>query len=254
MIVLCGTTAYGIVLFSYFVDRSANHILPYISLPALLAGTIWLSLLVRGALGASRSVRLGGLAFALALGVLLTSVAWSSVGDRFSRSALGHLVPGGESAWAATRALWHSPVLDARAPAGQALLARYMPRERRTLMLVIPDLEAEILLRSRRVNRLPFAYPTEDSFTSSQYLPALRRATAELRPGERILLQEPVLKLLDRIRARPPRNALADVRGLSAGFAPLQELALEQIGERFDLRVLHRDDKGFVVASLTPRP
>ena len=42
-------------------------------LPALLAGTLWLSLLLRGALVESRSPALGGLAFALSLAVLLVS-------------------------------------------------------------------------------------------------------------------------------------------------------------------------------------
>lgn len=251
MTVLCGTTAYGIVLFSYFVDRSANHILPYISLPALLAGTLWLSLLLRGALGASRRARLSGFAFALALAVLVTSVAWSSVGDRFSRSALGHLAPGGESAVAATRKLWRSPVLDPRAPAGETLLARYMPGENRSLMLVTPDLETEIQLRSGRSNALPIGYTREDSFTPAEYLPALRRKVDDLRPGDRLLMQRYGLSEFARLRAVPSHDTLNDP--VPHELAPIQEWALQRIAQRFDLRVLHRDSVGFVVAALAPR-
>src|SRR5207247_3214573 len=103
----------------YFVDRSADHVLPYVCLPALMAGTLWLSMLVRGALGRSTSVRLGGLAFALILSVLLVSVAWSSIGDRFSRSALAHVLPGGESARTAFHRLWHPAPVASRAPRGE---------------------------------------------------------------------------------------------------------------------------------------
>ena len=90
LVALCGATAYGIALFSYFVNRSADHILPYVSLPALMVGVLWLSLLLRGALAESRTLRLGGLAFALSLAVLLVSVAWSSIGSRVPRTALAH--------------------------------------------------------------------------------------------------------------------------------------------------------------------
>ena len=132
LIALAGTTAYGIALFSYFVDRSNNEILPYVSMPLLLAGTLWLSLLLRGALGGSRNARAGGLAFALSLALLLFATAWSSVDERFPRSALGHLVPGGDSARPALDRLWDLPPIDGRAPQGETparpLHARGSPR------------------------------------------------------------------------------------------------------------------------------
>src|SRR5207237_282873 len=84
----------GIVLFSYFVDRSAPHILPYVSLPLLMAATLWLSLLTRGALTPSRFARMAGLGFALTVSVLVVSVAWSSIAGRFPRTALARLPPG----------------------------------------------------------------------------------------------------------------------------------------------------------------
>ncbi len=249
---LCGLTAYGIILFSYFVDRSADHIVPYVSLPALLAGTVWLSLLLRGALGGSRSVRLGGLAFAMALAVLLVSVGWSSIGDRLSRSALGHVVPGGDSPATALRTLWNAPPLDPRAAQGEALLARFMPGEPRVPTLVSPDLEVEILIRSDRTNAFPLSYPTADSFVPSQYLPDLRRSVAELEEGDRLLTQVDGLKVFAALRSQPFRDLLArPVAGTS--MAPLQAWVLQRISQRFDLEAIHRDELGFVVATLVPR-
>ncbi len=252
MTALCGLTAYGVILFSYFDDRSADHILPYVCLPALLAGTLWLSLLLRGALGAQRPARLGGLAFALGLCVLLSSVAWSSVGERFSRSALGHLAPGGASVSVALHRLWHEPPLDPRAAEGVQLVAQYMPRSDRVLTLVAPDLETEILLRADRTNALGLAYPTEDSFVSARFLPELRRALARMHPGDRLLTQTDGLRALIKLRDQPSRDTLTDPIATSL-LAPLQQWVLQRIGERYDLAVLHRDTEGFVVAALTPR-
>ena len=249
---LAGTTAYGIALFSYFVDRSANHILPYVCLPALLAGVIWLSLLLRGALGGSRFARVAGLAWALALCVLLTSVAWSSVGERLPHTALAHVVPGGESLRPALVRLKHLPPLDPRAAQGQLLLSLYMPGKEPALMIVEPDLETEILIRSNRINRLPLGDAIEDSFVSSQYLPGLRRAVAKLRPGDRLLTQNIGLKAFATLRAHPSRDPLN--RSSSAKrLAPLQDWVLQRIGRRFDLKVIHRARQGYVVAVLVPR-
>jgi hypothetical protein len=253
LIALCGITAYGIVLFTYFVNRSADHILPYVSLPALMAGTLWLSLLLRGALVESRSLRLGGLAFALPLAVLLVSVAWSSVGSRFPRTALAHAVPGGEPLGEVLHRLWHPPPIVPSAPEGEALLNRYMPGEGRVPIIVTPDLETEILIRSDRANGLGLSYPPEDSFVPSQTLPHVRRAVEELRPGDRLLMQTVALKVLAAYRAQPSRDPLTDPVNQKV-LAPLQEWALKRIGQRFGIRVIHRDDQGFVVATLTPRP
>ncbi len=250
---LCGTTAYGIALFTYFVDRSLDHVLPYVSLPLLLAATLWLSLLLRGALTGSQLARLGGFAFALSIAVLLVSVAWSSIGERFPRTALAHAFPGGSSLRGALHRLWHPPPLDPRSPEGVALLDRYMPDQSRVLTLVAPDLETEILMRSGRANELPLSYAREDSFVSSQYVGVLRRAVDDLEPGDRLLMQRDGLKVLDAPRARPSADPFAQPVVASDSLVPLQEWTLQRIGQRFELRVIHRDDQGFVVATLVRR-
>jgi hypothetical protein len=269
---LCGTSAYGIVLFSYFVDRSANNsILPHVALPVVLAGTIWLSLLLRGALVESRPARVGGLAFALAVSVLLLSIAWSSIGDRFSNSPLAHIVPGGESMREATHRLWHLPPFDTRAPEGERLLDRYMPGQDRVLILVRPGLATEILMRSGRSNQLPFTDPVEDSnygYLGTERTTAMEQAIANLQPGERLLMQRGGLRVFDVLKRQPSRdvfhNPVAFPRTLAGRLGqetnpysqflePLQQLVLQRIGERFRLRVLHHDGQGFVVATLSSR-
>lgn len=252
LIALCGTTAYGIALFSYFVDRSANHILPYLSLPALLAGTLWLSLLLRGALGGSRAVRAAGLAFALAVSVLLFSVAWSSIHPRFTRSALGVALPGGKSLRQARYELWHLPPLDAREPIGQALLDRYMAGDAHPLVLLPPELETDTLVASDRTNRLGLDYAWGDGFAASVYLPRLRPVIADLRPGTRLLTTAAGLAQFRRLQRRPGLDVLRRPSS-RVGLAPIQQWVLQQLGRRFSLRVVHRDPHGLRVVALSAR-
>ncbi len=47
LIALAGTTAYVIALLSYADNRSSTYLLPYVSLPLLMAATLWLALLLR---------------------------------------------------------------------------------------------------------------------------------------------------------------------------------------------------------------
>jgi hypothetical protein len=247
---IAGLTGYGILLFSYFVDRSADYILAYVSLPALLLGVLWLALILRQA--PKPAYRRGALAFALGLVALVTSVAWSSLDERFPRSALAHAAPGGSSLSGALDRLWRLPPLDDRTPQGERLVARYMPGSAPLLSVVEPDLETEIMMRSDRVNRLPLSFAPEDSFISSRHVPELRQTVADVDAGDRLLTQEVGLDVLRSLEADPSRNPLDDPVA-PAKLAPLQEWVLQQIDERFKLRVLHRDGEGFVVAILVPR-
>lgn len=253
LVVLSGTTAYGIALFSYFVDRSLDSVLPYIAFPALAIGVTWLSLLMRRG---EFVLRLGGLASALTLSVLLVAVAWSSVGERLPRSALAYALPGGDSVGKALHRLWHLPPINPRTQQGEELLHRYMPGKRRVLILVNPDLQTEILMRAGRANELPFSYPWEDDFVGTRRLPVLREAVAGLRPGERLLTEAIGLKELQGSVTEPLANPIDSPLELDLGRAlvPLQISALRLIDERFKLRVIHRDEQGFVVVTLAPRP
>jgi hypothetical protein len=225
-IALAGCSAYGAVLFGYLVDRSLNEIVPYVSFPLVLLGALWVTLL------GGRAPR-AALALPLAAAVLVVGGAWSSVPERFGDSPFARAAPGGEPLSADLRRLWHLPPTDARVPQGEQLVQRWFPGGGKTLTLVAPALEAEILIRRERVNALPFSYPPQDTFISGERKPALRRAIEGLRPGDRLLTQAGALR---------PRGER---------LAPLQRWALGEIRRRFRLRVLHRDLQGYVVAELT---
>lgn len=245
---LTGLTAYGIVLLSYWDNRSQEHILVHVALPALLLGTLWLSLLWR-ARTAPRAARLGGLAFGAAVAALVLAAAWPSIGARFPRSALAHAAPGGESLHGALQRLWHPPALDPAALVGQRVLAQYMPGERRSLVMTAPDLSIEILLRSDRESRLLLGDPQETSFVAQERLPDLRRQLARLRPGERMLMDRYAQAAL-RAFVRDP--SVDPLRAQGLGIAPIQAWTLNEIRRRFALRPVARE-QGFTVVQLAPR-
>ncbi len=253
VIAVAGTTAWGIGLFSYFDNRSATFILPYVALPVLLVAALWLSLLLRSSWEVPRAARLAALALGLSAAVLVLAAAWPSVGERLPRSALAHVVPGGDSMGAALRRLWHLPPVDPRATQGVLLLHRYMPGQRRSLVLIVgaPDLTTEVLLRSRRANLLPLGWPIADSFEPSVRIPGLRRAVARLVPGQRLLIDEMAFQVLAALRARPALDPLTDN---SLGLRePLQAWILVQIARRFELRPISRPAAGLTVVELVPR-
>ena len=164
MLALGGTSAYGIVLFYYFVDRSAVHVLVYVCLPLLMVGTIWLGAHPAAAATPCRAAFLAGtLAFALAVTALLVAVAWSSIGPGFERSALAHAPPGGRGLRDALDRLWDfPPVSPARRPGSGCSLA-ICPASGAACARS-PNMITEVLMRSGRSNRLPLADPIEDGF------------------------------------------------------------------------------------------
>ena len=140
LIAITGVTAYGSALMSYYVDRSLDHILIYVALPVLLAGALWLGLLLRCRDAVGRTARTAGLALSLAVAALVVAVGWGAIDARFPRSALAHAAPGGSSLRGALERLWHPPPLAPAAPAGEQALRRSMPGERESLVMVQPDL------------------------------------------------------------------------------------------------------------------
>jgi hypothetical protein len=247
LVALTGLTAYAIVLFSYWVDRSLDHILIQVSLPTLLMGALWAGIVARARGQLAGTARRGALAFTLAVAVLLVATAASSIGDRFPRSALAHAAPGGESLRGALDRLWHAPPLNPAAPAGVGMLARYLPGERSSLVMVAPDLGIEILLRSGRQDRLLLADPWEESFAVDAELPRLRARLAGLRPGERMLLDARGRRVLAALRANP---RLDPIHATSLPLASLQRYALSRIRARFALRTIARGPDGFSVVVL----
>jgi hypothetical protein len=267
---ICGVSAYGIVLYSYFVDRSENLVLPYVSLPLALIGALWLGLLLRGRVTAALRPRLAGLGFALAVSVLVIAVAWSSIGSRFEQSPLGELLPGGRSVTEDVSDLWDPPPLDPRTPEGERLLDRHMPDTERVLMVVNSALATEILMRSGRSNRLSFTDPVADGKYGTlgrDLAPFLDRDVAELEAGDLMLLQTQGLQVFRTAKQEPSRDVFSDPVSLNASqgalpgseapgaaqtLQPVQEWVLFRLAQRFDLQVVERTGDGFVVVRLVP--
>lgn len=248
-VALVGVTAYGIVLLSYFVDRSTLLVLPYVCLPLLLAGALWLDLLRRED-GVGPAARRAATVVALSLAAVVAAAAAPSFPERLKTSALGHLVPGGREPGDSLDRLLDLPPLDRRAPAAQRLLEETQPGSGRVAMIVSPDLATEVMLQEERATALALVYPWGDSFIAAERIPGIHDAVAELRTGDRLLLDQPALDAFDTLQAEPGRDPIAEPTTLGP-LAPVQEVALQEIGRRFDLRVVGRDG-GFIAAELVP--
>jgi hypothetical protein len=252
MTALAGTTAYQIAVFSYADNRSSTYLLLYVALPALLAAVMWLALLVRAG-GLSDRARIGVVAFALGLAVVPIAAAWPSVSSRFSRSALAHAYPGG-GLRAALHRLWHLPAIDPRAPEGVRLLARYVPGNKAIVLLpTSADLSLEILMRSKRTNRLFIGYGNMDSFVPSVWKPKISAQLNALAPGDRVLVDRTALSLIAFLRSHPAADPLDPFTNPLAGGTPQTEWVLRELDKRFALVPIARDAQGFVVARLARR-
>ncbi|HET6832083.1 MAG TPA: hypothetical protein VFH44_12125 [Solirubrobacterales bacterium] len=243
-IALAGTTAWGIALYSYFVNRSAEHILPYISLPALMIVMIWLSLLLDRRDEVSLATRTAGLGVAGALAVLMVAAAWPVIELRAPQSALAYAVPGGNSTLGeGFERLWDPPDLSQGATDGAELVERCMPDPERTFVLTDADLGIEILTKVERANAFPLSDPWEDSLVGAAMIPALRESMNDIRPGDRILVDAPAIATFKAYELVPFRNPLLDPIGIDAlvpsGVAPLQEWILKELG-RYRLRTVCR--------------
>lgn len=249
LIALTGSTAYAIAILTYTDNRSSTYLFLYVSVPVLMAGVLWLSLLRGLRPELSGAVRRSALASALAVSVLLFAGAWPAIGEHFSRSVLAHARPGGGLTAALTR-LWHPPPIDPRAPAGQRLLDRYMPGRRELILLpTLSDLGLEILMRSHRSNALPIGDPKADSLVPSVWVPRMRVAITRLRTGERMLIDNTSLPVIAAMR----NPSIDPVTVRIDHSQPEVEWVLHQIDRRFRIRLVDRDPTGLIVAQLAPR-
>jgi len=264
IVLLAGSTAYGVALFSYLVNRSADHIVPYVSLPAFMVVMIWLGLLGRTAGADAKPVR-ALLALALCASALMVSVAASSVDLRLSQSALAHVVPGGQSTRAALARLRHMPELAPGADEAELLLDRYWAGRRQALVITEPDRGIEALAQTGRRNLLPLTNPLESSFIPAQSLERLDEALAGIEPGELMLTDENALRTFATLQRHPDQmlRTGSELDPLSpqavrfvapGGLALLQKYALGWLGVRFDAEVVARSESGLLVVELVPRP
>jgi hypothetical protein len=258
-ILLAGSTAYGVALLSYLVNRSSDHIVPYVSLPAFMVVMISIGLLGRTAGAGPRRLALG---LALGVAALLISVAWSSVDRRFSESALAHVVPGGASVRDALARLRDMPELTPGAERAELLLDHYWAGRQRSLVITEPDLGIEALAQTDRRNLLPLSNPVESSFVADQNFDRLNEALAAIEPGELMLVDGNALRAFTRLQDHPDQQVQPDsgLDPLSAdaqligpgGLALLPNYALGQLGERFNTRIVARGGAGLFVVELVP--
>ena len=104
------------------------------------------------------------------------------------------------------------------------------------MLIVAPDLETEILLRSGRAHGSRLSYPWEDSFVPRRPCRHVRGRGRRLQPGDRCSSMQPGRATSRRLRAHPSRDPLTDP---TPTLAPLQEWALKRIERRFRLRAGH---------------
>jgi hypothetical protein len=250
VVALAGSTAYAIALLSYADNRSSTYLLPYVTLPMLIAAALWLALLLRQRGESAGAARRGGLAFATAVGVLLIATAWPSIDRNFTESALAHAYPRG-GLRAALHRLWHPPPIDPRAPEGVRLLNRYVPGRKALIVLpLVPDLGVEILMRGHRTNSMFIGDPVDDSLVPSLWMSKLTAEVQRLRPGQRLLIDRGTLTVLAGLRADPGVDP--EKHPIDGGNQQLEWL-LREIARRFRLRPIYRDRDGLIVAELAPR-
>lgn len=257
LIAIGGTTAYGVALLSYLVNRSADHIVPYVSLPVFMLAALWTAAMMRPSLAIAISIRRWAVFAVVAGAALVVSVAWSSVGLRWSQSALALALPGGSSLDASLSRLWNPPPLNDAAPEGVRLLDRYMPAESRSIVLADSDLGIEILTRAKRTSLLPLGDPDEDSLVPSGHLGPLGAAVDDLQPGTRVLIDHNARQAYRVLTEDPARDPIENPVGRRSyaldGVASLPQWALQRIGLRYRLRTVARGRHGLEVVELVPR-
>ncbi|MEZ5167501.1 MAG: hypothetical protein R2695_13795 [Acidimicrobiales bacterium] len=150
LVALTGTTAWGIALFTYLVNRGLDHIIAFCALPAVALVALWLSFLGQRELAVSRPARRTALAGVLVVAAWIVAASWSWVEVRYPQSALAYAVPGGESLPDALDKVRRPPPMRAEMIEGRRLLRQFMPDEDRSIVLADADLVIEILMRSNR--------------------------------------------------------------------------------------------------------
>jgi hypothetical protein len=249
LLALAGTTAYAIACFSYTDNRSNTYLFPYISLPVLLAGALWLAFVLdmTEVPLARRRVSLAGV---LSIAVLMLAAAWPTIGGHFSNSALARAYPSGGLSSALHR-LWHPPPIDPRARVVDRLLDQYIPGRRVLIVLPdAPDLTLESLMRDGRALALYLGDPAEDMWNPSIWIPRISRQLDSLPPHTRVVVDTIGLGMARQLRGHPDSYAL---NRPVIGGSPELEWIIHRLDLLYRIIPIHRGPGQFVVAQLLPR-
>lgn len=247
---IAGLSGTGVAYLSYFAAHSRDVFLPYIALPAVLLVAIWTTLAMRTE-WRSRLTSPVALASATLLAALTVAGTWGVVSDRFSRTPLAHLIPGGPSLREDLALMWNLPVIDPRTPIAVDLIDRYFPGDE-ALVLTEPDLGQEALIRSGRANLLPISYPWQDEVYLDYSLPPVEETIDNLEPGTPILLQDPIAPGETIAPTLAGQQAFGNIPAGSR-LGPLAQAALDRIEERFRIVRVTPSDNGIYVGRLEPR-
>lgn len=249
LVALAGLTAYGVILFSYFDNRSLASILSYVSLPAVLLAGLWLGLLMDRSGGFGLFARRLAGTVAVAGSAVLISVAWPIAEERAPDSVLAVALPGGPGLKERLQRLRQMPPLVEGADTGQMLVDRYIPGDGPVAVVAVPDLDVNILVRAGRANALGITDAKEASWVPGPHVDEVSDRVAGLEPGQRMLLDAPALAAWRLVQAgRADDREIANTTGIGL----IQILALRQIAERFRLETVARDPGGLRVVRLVP--
>ncbi|MCB0867315.1 MAG: hypothetical protein KDB48_01330, partial [Solirubrobacterales bacterium] len=241
---LAGLTGYGILLYSYFDNRSLAHVIPYISLPLVLSVAIWLWLVITDP-EVPRRVTRAALAAVLGVTALSFATVMPAAAERAKTSLLVSAFPGGNPLRESFHRLWNPPELVAGADQGAKLLDEYMPGQDASPVLTTPDLDNNILSRAGRANSLAITDAKEQSWVEGPHIDPVRDAVANLNAGDLVLVDRAALKAFAMLRKdpeaeRPPITA-------ETGIADIQLVALRDLASRFRMKVVARRGDIFVV-------
>lgn len=229
---LAGFTGFALVTFSYYLGRSIPSNLLVLLVPTVALAAIWMQVLLTTAGTWWRTVA----AAAIMLGMAMIAVAaWPSVERKDGTTALGLLVPGGQSLGGQVSTLASNPPLNPLTPFGAELLDQYWPPGAPALVLTDPDLTTEILLAAERCNLLPISHIPEDDLIESSE--GRVRAAAERVPSGTLMLTSPV----------PAPGVLPE-------FLELELTALRVLHRRFRFAPVWRDQFIEVVRLVPHRP
>ena len=247
---LAGLAGYGVLLYSYFDNRSLAHVIPYISLPLLLGVTLWLWLVISNPAVPRRTavVTLGSV---LVVATLSVATVMPGAWDRGRTSLLAYAVPGGHSLKDGFHRLWNPPELKSGADQGAALLEQYMPGQETSAVLTVPDLDNNILtLAGGRANSLGITDAKEQSWVPGPHVEPVAKAAEQLEPGDRMLVDSSAIKAYRAL----VRNPEADHEEIARnnGLADIQMITLSEIAARFRLKPVAGKD-GLFVVELEPR-
>jgi hypothetical protein len=251
VVAIVGTTAFGILAYTYFLGRSDPNNLHHIAPPAIVLGTLWVGLLGRSLSPTRARVLLFTLA-GFAAGATVAQIQHPT--QVFSGTQPVRSVHVGRDL-DHVRAMLDSQPSDPKSVEAAALLGRYGAGDSRVAVVLDAATETTALVRAGKGDLLPIADPTQDALLPAGTLPLVESALGTLRPGDVVLSER---NFLDRWRSIDPSVAAFPEIGADLNGEPrtnyFEAVVLREILRRFRYRVVASAPSGVVVLRLgSPR-